>query len=440
MATNSTLYGLHLSSETEVVIVGGGVVGVSAALLLAERGIPVTLFEKGVIANEQSSRNWGWIRTQGRKIPEIPLMLHSQKLWQRIAAEVPVDIGYRNGGVTYLAEAPDEMERHETWVENARAFQLTPQLLSSRQANDLAGRNDNRLTGGVTLASDCYAEPALAVPAMAELAKQKGARIIENAAARSLLREGGRVAGVVTELGTIRCSSVILAGGVWSRSFLENAGIAFPQLGIRASAMRTTKAPRFTDNATGAKVASVRPRLDGGYTVARAMTARFDLVPAAFTHFRSFMPMLKDRWRIIKLRMGPEFFGPLGRHRWNEDDITPFEKVRALHPEPDLKLLSQVMKAARSLYPALESARAVESWGTLIDVMPDEIPVIDEVEEAPGLIVASGMSGHGFGLGPGAGMLASQMATGQALAVDPAPYALRRFARISARTEPAPDV
>jgi glycine/D-amino acid oxidase-like deaminating enzyme len=84
-----------LPTRAEVVVIGGGVVGVATAWFLARRGVSVVLLEKGRIAGEQSSRNWGWIRCQGRDPAELPLMCESSRLWEEIAAELDVDIGFR---------------------------------------------------------------------------------------------------------------------------------------------------------------------------------------------------------------------------------------------------------------------------------------------------------------------------------------------------------
>jgi glycine/D-amino acid oxidase-like deaminating enzyme len=283
--------------------------------------------------------------------------------------------------------------------------------------------------GGLYTPTDAQAEPRLAVPALARRAAALGAVIREGCAVRSLIREGGRVTGVVTEHGAIRAEAVILAGGAWSRTFMENIGLSLPQLGIRASVLRTGPAPVLAEGAVaiGATGASLRRRDDGGYTVARSGHARFDLIPAGFRHFVAYIPTIRRRWGILKLRLGPEFFGPLGRHRWAEDEVTPFEACRVMDPAPDPVLLDSVMASARALHPALRQAQPVETWGGLIDVTPDEIPVIDRVAAVPGLTVATGLSGHGFGLGPGTGLLAAQLATGRTPAVDPAPFRLSRF-------------
>ncbi len=398
--------------RTGVVIIGGGVAGVSAALFLAEAGIACILCEKGRIAGEQSSRNWGWIRKQGRAFEELPLMIDSARLWERIASEVDEDIGYRQGGSTYLASNETELDERAQWLSQASGYDIDTRLLDATQTDRLLGQQRKRFAGALHTPSDAYAEPALAVPAMARLASSKGSIILENTAVRTLVRTAGRVTGVVTENGTIQADGVILAGGIWSRSLLENEGVGFPQLAVLSSVLRTSAVSPFACSTFGAPGASIRPRLDGGYTIGRTGAAGFEIIPAALRHFSAFLPILKERWRIMKMSVGPSFFGPLGYHRWNADESSPFEQVRTMNPTPDSVLLDKVMSSARDLYPQLSQSRPMESWAGLIDVMPDEICTVGELAELPGLVLATGLSGHGFGLGPGIGMMASRLVSG----------------------------
>ena len=417
-----------LPKRAGVVVIGGGVVGVTAALYLAQWRIPVVLCEKGRVAGEQSSRNWGWIRKQGRDLRELPLMIESQRLWRQIDADVGADIGLREGGSTYLAETAEELDERAAWLEKARDFQLDSRLLSGAEVDAMLGQSAARFVGAIHTPSDIYAEPARAVPAVARLAAAAGAEIFEETAVRTIERSGGKLAQVVTEHGSIACDAALLAGGVWSRPFLENIGLSLPQLAVQSSAQRTTAAPLISKSTLGAAGASLRRRLDGGYTIARSGAARFDIIPAAFKHFAAFTPILKERWRILKLRFGSTYFGPLGRHRWQGDEVSPFEALRVFDPEPDHRLLDDVLRSAKDLFPQLAEAAPVERWGGMIDVTPDEIPVIGTLEDLPGLVIATGLSGHGFGLGPGAGYLAAQIAAGQAPLVDPSPFRYERFA------------
>lgn len=416
-----------LPDRTDVVIVGGGVVGVTAAILLAEWGVPCVLCEKGRIAGEQSSRNWGWIRKQSRDAREMELMIEAESLWHRFAAQSNTDFGLRRNGITYVAETEAEMAEHEAWFETVRPFQLDTQFLTPEQTDELIGQDRRRFKGAIHTPSDQHAEPALAVPALAELAEAAGAAVFEGTAVRTVERAAGRISAVVTEHGRIACETVIFAGGAWSRPFLENMGLSLPQLTVRASTQRTDQAPLVAKGPVGIKGASIRPRLDGGYTIGRTLAARFDIIPAAIVHFIKFLPVLRQRWRIVKLRIGPDFFGPLGRHRWAADQFSPMEGARVLDPVPDAALLDDTLAHAQDYFPQLRDVASAERWAGIIDVSPDEVPLIGPVAGADGMILASGLSGHGFGLGPGAGMLAAQMATGRDPVADPTHFRLDRF-------------
>src|SRR5580658_5838292 len=112
-----------LPARADVVVVGGGIVGVSAALHLAKKGISVALCEKGRIAGEQSSRNWGWCRTMGRDPAEIPLAIESLRLWEPMNQEVDAETGFRSSGIIYLCESESDIERHKSWLAHARPYQ-----------------------------------------------------------------------------------------------------------------------------------------------------------------------------------------------------------------------------------------------------------------------------------------------------------------------------
>ncbi|MEM9427888.1 MAG: FAD-binding oxidoreductase [Pseudomonadota bacterium] len=412
---------------TEVVVIGGGVVGVSAALILARWGVPVVVFEKGRVAGEQSSRNWGWIRAQGRDFREMELMLIARRHWQSWTAEVGGRTGLQVEGVTYLAEDEETMARYAKWVEDAAPYQLGSRVLSSAEADAHVGQDRRRFLGGIFTPGDMHAAPDMAVGALADHAAAAGADIFEHSAVRTLEQSGGRITGVVTEHGRIACQSVILAGGAWCRPFLENAGAGLAQLAVGSQALATGPAPAIAPGPVGTARAAVRPRAEGGYTVGRSGVARFDLIPAAFAQFRTFWPTLRARWRMLQLRLGPEFFGALGHRRWQPDQLSPFEAARALDPTPDPRLIQDILTSAKETYPQLKGAALRGAWGGMIDVTPDEVPVIGPVGGLTGLTVASGLSGHGFGLGPGVGQLAAELATGRTTSVDPAPFDPGRF-------------
>ncbi len=119
-----------MPATTTVVIIGGGIVGLTAALTLAERNIPVVVLEKGRIAGEQSSRNLGWIRKTSRALEDIPLAQAADRLWAGMAARVGSDVGYRQAGIMFVARDEKQMAMHEKWLNGVNAAGLDTRLLS----------------------------------------------------------------------------------------------------------------------------------------------------------------------------------------------------------------------------------------------------------------------------------------------------------------------
>jgi glycine/D-amino acid oxidase-like deaminating enzyme len=183
----------------------------------------------------------------------------------------------------------------------------------------------------------------------------------------------------------------------------------------------------ITTTFSGNKFA-VRKRLDGGYSLAHNHFSVADLVPDSFLLLRQFLPIFKLDWRSIKLRLGERFMQEAQlKRRWALDEVTPFEQVRILDPKPVQWILDDVAQALRKDFPAFKNMQIAESWGGVIDATPDAVPVIDALQKQPGLFLASGFSGHGFGIGPGAAKLMAQIITGEKPCVDPTPFKFSRF-------------
>ena len=120
-----------LPAKATVAIIGGGIVGISAALTLAERGISVVVLEKGQVGAEQSSRNLGWIRKTLRDPSDIPLALAADQLWSQMAQRTGVDVGYRQNGIMFVSDADKDMEMYSSWFEAASAISPESQAHNS---------------------------------------------------------------------------------------------------------------------------------------------------------------------------------------------------------------------------------------------------------------------------------------------------------------------
>jgi glycine/D-amino acid oxidase-like deaminating enzyme len=411
-----------------VVVIGGGIIGVCTALYLAERGVPVVLCEKGIIAGEQSSRNLGWCRKMGRDPRELPLIIESMQLWADMDRHVQGDTGFTTCGTLYFADTKTELDRHEAWLEEARPYQLDSRLVTDAEIHRIMPGAAGHWQGGLYTPSDGRAEPQQAAPAIAEAARRAGAVILTNCAVRGIERQAGRVAAVVTERGRIACDTVVLAGGAWSSLFCANLGIRLPQLKVRTSVFSTAKldgAPEVS--ALGSGFIS-RKRQDGGYNLMQHGGETFDLVPDGVRYLRDFLPMLKQNGARLRYRLGERWIEESGYpRRWGLDEKTAFEKVRVLDPAPNRASLEQGRANATKRFPAFAKLVPAVRWAGMIDVTPDAVPVISTVDSVPGFIIATGFSGHGFGIGPGAGRMIAEMATGAAPVIDPTPFRIGRF-------------
>lgn len=412
-----------LPAAADAVVIGGGIIGTAAAYFLAKKGLSVALVEKGHVAGEQSSRNWGWCRLQGRALPEVPLAKQSLAIWGRLDAELGADTGFTQCGAILVTKDPAEVARWESWMERARDHQIPGRILSAEEVKALVPATAAPWIAGWLSTACGRAEPARAAPALARAARAHGVTLLQHCAARGLETQAGAVSGVITERGTIRTRRVLCAGGAWTSMFCRRHGIAFPQAGVFATACRTAPGPLVSDRAVGSDGFSFRRREDGGYTVAMRSRGRVELTPQGLLYARKFLPLLMKERRHVSFGLGQSFFrGPEARAGWSFDEESPFERMRVLDPAPDMALVEKAMAGFRAAYPPLRDLKVEQAWGGLIDSTPDQIPVISGVDALPGFFVAAGFSGHGFALGPAAGRLAADLMAGDAPIVDPHPF------------------
>src|SRR5213082_2082016 len=224
-----------LPAQADVVIIGGGIIGTSTALFLAQRGVATVLCEKGHIAGEQSIRDWGWCRKMARDPREIPLIIESLRLWERMNETVEAETGFRTSGIMYLGESAEDLAPMEAWLDHAREYQLDTRLIDAAEVARLLPGIAKPWAGALYTPSDGKAEPQMAAPAIAAAARRRGAAVVQGCAVRGIETAAGRIAAVVTEKGRIACQSVVLAGGAWSRLFCGNLGGDLPELKVLAS-------------------------------------------------------------------------------------------------------------------------------------------------------------------------------------------------------------
>jgi len=325
-------YGGSLPAEADVVVIGGGIIGMATAYELAQQGVDVVVCEKGRVGCEQSSRNWGWVRQTGRDAAELPIMMESIGLWQRLTAK-------------------------------------------SRQPN-----TQRTWHGGIHTASDGRVEPWTAVPALTAACVDIGVTVRENCAVRSIDETQGAVTGVTTEHGPIRANRV--------------------------------------------------KRVDGGYNLALSAYHEFYPGPDAFRHLHVYRQGLLSSWSQTHFRLNaPDGFPDSWhlRRTWNAESTSPFERHRILDPQANPKLIARMLNLLRARFDGCESARATHAWAGMIDTMPDFVPVMDQADSLAGLFIATGFSGHGFGIAPGAGRVMAKLMQQQSPGHDISRFRLSRF-------------
>lgn len=417
----------HLPTAADVVIVGGGIVGVTAAYFLAKKGVSVALVEKGHVACEQSSRNWGWCRQQNRDPREMPLSSLAMQLWDNFASEIGRDLGFRRCGLFYATHDEAVLAQWESWHPFGKANGVTTHMLSAAEIAQHIPETRRKWIGGVHSPNDGKAEPAFAVPVLAAGARALGATVHQQCAARGLDVANGRVVGVHTEKGLIKANAVLCAAGAWASRFLRPHGISFPQAGVRQTAIRTKPTIDVGSCLYSPDFAMTR-RLDGSYTLAISGKATIDITPQGLRYSWEFLPQFARRLKNVRLAVGRSFIsGPesLPALLTNNDRI--FEQNRVLDPEPQQWLVRKVLEGVRGTFPQLADVEIDSAWGALVDCSPDAVPVISKVDQVEGLVLAAGCSGHGFGMGPGIGFLAAELLRNDAPSVDPTPFRLSRL-------------
>lgn len=419
---------LDLPKEVDCVVIGGGIIGSSTALELAERGLRVALCEKGGIGQEQSSRNWGWVRISRRDPREVSLMAEALRIWPTLDKRTGRDVGYKRAGIAFVCADDKQYDEHERWGRHLEGYQLESRMIDAAEFGELFPGSKLDLKGALYTPADGRAEPQKAAPAIAEAARDKGAAILTECAVRGIETSGGAVSGVVTERGPIACKAVVLAGGAWSNLFCGSLGLDLPQLKVMNTVLRTTPVEGGPEHAVWADKFAMRKRQDGGYTVASGSTNHVDIVPDSFRYALNFLPAWKMEWQSLRFRLGGRFLEEARMpSRWAMDEASPFEYCRVLDPKPSKDKAERVLGNLRKAFPIFEQAKIAQRWAGYIDVTPDAVPVISAVDAVPGFHIATGFSGHGFGIGPAAGRLMADIVSGRTPIVDPAEFRFSRF-------------
>ncbi|MBS3652537.1 FAD-binding oxidoreductase [Pseudaminobacter sp. 19-2017] len=419
----------ELPAEADVVVIGAGIAGISTALFLNEKGLSTVLLEKGVVAGEQSSRAFGWIYSNGWDLGKLELTNQSKALWQGFAGRFGEDIGFRQSGNFTLIGSDDEVEMHQEWLKAALEVQpkMDSKIIRGSELDALIPGAGSKFKAALYQASDGTAEPTHSVSKIAMGAMREGVKIVAPCAARSVEREGGKVAGVHTEKGHIKTKYVVIAGGAWSSLFAGNIGVRVPQLTLASSMQRLSRIDGALPGAGYGPDFTWRMQADGETSVGVGTSAA-PITKDSFRFLFDFLPTLRYSGDLVKVRPSRDLFESLRmKSSWGNDEVTPFEQVRMLSGEVDRHENDTALANLRRAFPQYEKAVVKEEWAGMIDATPDSTQFVTEIPDLPGLFLITGFSGNGLTTGPASGQMIAEMIAGEKTTCNPSIYRFNRF-------------
>ena len=376
-----------------VVIVGGGIVGLSSAYALAERGASVTVCEKGSIGGGNTERSAGGIRAQFSTPVNVELSLESMRVWDSFEERFGIDVEYRRTGYLFLARTEEAAATFRENVAMQTARGVPSEFLSPADALEYcSGLRPEAFVGATYSPTDGFADPHLALQGYAQAADEAGASLLTKTAVTGVCREDGRVTGVETEAGRLEADYVVNAAGAWARRVAAMADVTLPiapkrrQIAIVAPETPVPETdPLTVDLERGSYF---RPERDGDALVGgHVVDADPDYDPDGYPTSFDF------DWAAAALESAADWTTYFG-------------------PESGLK----------------------RGWAGLYAVTPDHHPILEET--IPGLITAAGFSGHGFQHAPATGRIVAELVLdGEASLVDVDPLSSDRFELDDQRTE-----
>ena len=415
--------------EADVVVVGAGIVGCATAYFLARRGMRVVVVERGRVPGEQSRKNWGFVRQQGRDPLEMPLMLEANRMWRGLERELGADIEWVQGGNLALAADETRMARFEQWLPVAREFGLPTRLLRAHELNAVVPGLAGGFVGGMHTPGDGHADPEKTTDAFARAALAHGASLRFACAVQRVTTRAGAVDGVVTEHGEIRAPTVVCAAGAWSSRLARTLGLALPQRWVRGTVARTTPVPAVTACAVWGPGVAFRQRRDGSFTIAAGGALDHDVTLDSLRQLRFFLPNFWKNKAMFRFHIGRPLLASLAAALpGSAARRQPLVWDRDLEPPPNPAKVRRSLAELQRLLPALPPLGIASRWAGYIDAAPDLVPVLGEAPQLRGFVFATGFSGHGFAMGPIAGRLVSELIVDGKPSLDISGFRFSRFA------------
>lgn len=340
--------------KADAVIIGAGVIGLSAGYWLAKAGAKVVILEKGRVAWEASGRATGFLSLRGEQPLEAPLAVAANELWMSLDEELGYPTEWMPGGRLWIAMEEDRWTELKDICPQWQAAGIPVRLLDSAAAREIAPCLSEQTLGALHTTRGGHANPQRTSQAFAWAFRDLGGEIREYTPATGIKVEGGRVAAVETSQGSIATPVVVNCAGPQVALIGAMVGVQVPLSPVRLEAMVTTPLPRLFD------VAMV------GHGLSLRQTRRGNI------HFNG------------------------GPHEWIDVDLTT-EPAK-----PNTPIVRNIARRLAELLPSLANTPALRSWAGIVEVAPDQTCIIDRLTSPEGMIIATA-SGHGFGLAPSIG-------------------------------------
>ena len=355
-----------MNNHADVIIVGGGIIGCAAAYYLTKKGCSVLVLEGSKdIGNGGSSRNGGGVRQSGRDPRELPLAMYGIKnLWPTLSEELEVDCEYHQDGNLRLGKTEKHLEILQGLTDRAKACGLDVRMIDGDEVRVINPYLSDEVIGASWCPTDGHANPLTTTLGYYKMARRLGARFITEEPVVALRKIKGHLRQVITKDNVYEGDTVILAAGLGSREIAATVGIDIPMQPAMLEALVTEAQPPMFDQMLG--------------------TAEADFYGHQTKH-GSFV-----------------FGGTSGLEGFTKDNHTPVTNSISA---------PSTCRGIIKYFPVLRDAKIVRTWA-------DKVPVISTVSEVPGVILACGFSGHGFGIAPAVGTVLSQLALHEPTAVD----------------------
>ena len=371
-----------MTQTAEVIIIGSGVIGNATAYYLACKGRKVIVLEgSDNIGNGGSSRNGGGVRQSGRDPRELEMVMWGiQNLWPHLHEELDADVEYVQKGNLRLGKTAAHMQILQKLTDSAVKCGLDVRMIDAQEVRRINPYLSEEVIGASWCPTDGHANPMKTTLAYYRKARTLGVRFITGEKVVRLEKIHGKLRKVITEKNVYEAEKVLVAAGYESREIIRTVGIDVPMIKQKMQCLVTEAEPRMFEQMLG--------------------TAEADFYGHQSSH-GSFV-----------------FGGSSGQEGYESD------KDRLIASSISVPC---ICRGILKYFPGLAETKIVRAWTGWIDPCVDGIPVMSRVEEAEGLYLATGFSGHGFGIAPAAGYHLSQMICEEEPVVDMRAFRYDRF-------------